>query len=108
MPAAQTPKVRQLKTEDPQIVKKYLDYLEKQIMTHNLLNKTKTISDLLHDQHNLTKTISNQLDAIDTLRIQGMLQAEHQCCKLHTRLYSWTPLITHLIQTIKYWCYLAR
>jgi len=103
MPVAQAPKVRQLKTEDLRIVKKYLEYLEKHIMTHDLLNKTKLISDLLHDQHDLTEAISTQLDAIDTLWIQGMLHTEHQCHKLHTRPYGWTPLITCLIQTIKYW-----
>ncbi len=70
MPAAHALKARWLKTEDPQTVKKYLDYMEKRIMTHDLLNKTKTISDLLHDPHDLTKTISNQLDNIDTLKKQ--------------------------------------
>jgi len=108
MLVAQASKARQLKTEDPWIVKKYLDYLENYITSHNLINKTKMISDQLNDRNNLTEAITTQLNTIDTLQIQGMLHTKRQCHKLHTRLYRWTPLITHLIQTIKYWHYLAK
>jgi len=108
MSAVQAPKARQLKTEDLWTVKKYLDYLENYIMSHDLINKTKMISDQLNDRNDLMEAITTQLNAIDTLQIQGMLRAKKQCHNLHTQLYGWMPLITHLIQTIKYWHYLAK
>ena len=75
---------------------------------HDLINKMKTIANQLTKASNLTNTVRIQLDNIDNLCIQGMLQAQRKCCKLHTWPYRWTPPIIHLIQTIKYWQYLER
>jgi len=105
MPAITTLKTQQLKTEDPCTIKKYLEYLENHITQHNLLAKTQALSSKLTGEHNLTDKIRNQLNNIETLWIQGMLKAEWQCQKLHTQPYGWMPLITQLIQSIKYWRY---
>jgi len=82
-----------------------VEYLEKHIMRHDLLDKTKDIANKLNQASDLTNAIQTQLDNIDNLWIQGMLQAEWQCHKLHTQTYGWTPSITYLIQVIKYWQY---
>jgi len=103
MPVPMAPKACRLKTEDPQIVKKYVEYLEQHITRHDLLEKMKTIANQLNKASNLTDKIRIQFDTIDNLWIQGMLRAEHQCCKLNTQPYGWTPSITYLIQVIKYW-----
>jgi len=105
LPLLTKPKARRLKMEDPHTIKKYIEYLEMHIMWHNLLEKTKQLTTQLTEASNLTRAIETQLNSIDNFRIQGMLWAEKQCCKLHTRPYGWSPPITYLIQTIKYWWY---
>jgi len=44
-----------------------------------------------------------ELEWLDDLRIQGMLQAEHKCRKLHTRPYGWTPELTQMMTELRYW-----
>ena len=88
--------------------KKYLGYLLEHIMRHDLVTKTQNISDQVQDKMDLMDEIRKALDNIDTLQIQGMLAAEQQCRKLHTRPYGWTPLVTILIQEIKYWRYAMK
>jgi len=85
--------------------KKYLEHLEWLILLHDLPNTTQALLDQLTGAQDLTAKIRDQLDKIDTLRIQGMLNAERQCHKLHSRPYGWTLSITILIQSIKYWRY---
>jgi len=96
------------KDRRPAYNEKYLDQLEMHIARHDLINETKTISNQLTKASDLTDAIKIQLDNIDNLCIQGMLQVEQKCHKLHTQPYGWTPPITHLIQIIKYWQYLER
>jgi len=70
---------------------------------HLLLQKLQQIKQDLVDQQ-LQPHHKAELERLDDLRIQGMLQAEQQCQKLHTRPYSWTPELTQLMAEIKYWC----
>jgi len=84
---------------------KYLEHLEWHILCHDLPNKTQALSDQLTGAQDLTAKIRDQLNKIDTLRIQGMLNAKCQCHKLHSCPYRWMPSITILIQSIKYWRY---
>jgi len=70
--------------QDPRKVKKYLEHLENHITQHNLLNKIQTIAKELMGEADLTETAKASLENIDTLQIQGMLQAKQQCQKLHT------------------------
>jgi len=93
--------------EDPCTVKN-LEYLSEHIMRHDLVTKTQNISDQVQDKMDLMDKIRQALDNIDTLQIQGMLAAEQQCWKLHTRPYGWMPLVTILIQEIKYWRYALK
>jgi len=72
-PATTKPKARQLKMEDPHIVKNYLEYLEMHIKCHNLLEKTKQLANQLTKASDLAEAIKAQLNNIDNSRIQGML-----------------------------------
>jgi len=107
MPVIVRPGARRLKSDDPRIRQRYLDNLEAFFRTHLLLEKTQQIdSDAnampLQPQQEL------ELERLDALRIQGMIQAERQCRKLHTRPYGWTPELTQLMAEIKYWRFSLR
>jgi len=44
-----------------------------------------------------------ELKWLDDLCIQGMLQAECKCRKLHTQPYGWTPELTWMMTKLQYW-----
>jgi len=91
-----------LKSDDPRTRTRYLENLESFFTKHLLLQKLQQIKkDLLTQQ--LQPHHEAELEQLDNLRIQGMLQAEQQCRKLHTRPYSWTLELTKLMVEIKYW-----
>jgi len=93
--------VRRLKSDDPCTRKSYLDNLEAFFECHNLLEKIQQID--REATSPLSPHQALELERIDDLRIQGMIQAERQCRKLHTRPYGWTPDLTRLMAEIKYW-----
>jgi len=102
MPVIVWPGAWQLKSDDPRTCKCYLKNLEAFFTEHLLLQKIQQIkSDLLTQQ--LQPHQDAKLKCLDDLWIQGMLQAECQCWKLHTQPYGWTLELTQLMAEIKYW-----
>jgi len=102
MPVIVRPGARRLKSDDPRTRKRYLDNLEAFFTGHKLLEKTQQVD---HDSNSLPlpQNLATELERLDDLRIQGMIQAECQCRKLHTRPYGWTPDLTRMMAEIKYW-----
>jgi len=101
MPVIVRPGARRLKSDDPCTRKSYLDNLEAFFERHNLLEKIQQID--REATSPLSPHQALELERIDDLRIQGMIQAERQCRKLHTQPYGWTPDLTRLMAEIKYW-----
>jgi len=93
----------QLKSDNPYMRKRYLENFEMFFTKLLLLQKLQQIEQDLVDQQ-LQPHHEAELERLNDLRIQGMLQAERQCWKLHTRPYGWTPELTRLMAEIKYWC----
>jgi len=83
MPVIVRPGAHQLKSDDPRIRKKYLDNLEKFFTSHHLLEKIQQIESKV-TSFPLSQAQVIELERLDDLRIQGMIQAERQCRKLHT------------------------
>jgi len=102
MPLIVWPGAWWLKSDDPRTCKCYLKNLDAFFTEHLLLQKIQQIkSNLLTQQ--LQPHQEAELKCLDDLWIQGMLQAECQCWKLHTQPYSWTLELTQLMAEIKYW-----
>jgi len=102
MPAIVWPGACRLKSDDPHMHKHYLENLEMFFTKHLLLQKLQQIEQDLVDQQ-LQPHHKSELEQLDDLQKQGMLQAEQQYRKLHTRPYSWTLELTKLMAEIKYW-----
>jgi len=77
-------KAHQLKSNDPRTTKCYLNYLQKHCENNNLFTKIKDMANKIKGPEDVTLAIQYKLDKLDDLCIQGMLQAECQCRKLHT------------------------
>ena len=101
------PGARQLKSDSLCTCKRYLENLEKYFTEHLLLQKLQQIEQDLTEQQ-LQPHHKAELERLDNLWIQGMIQAEWQCRKLHTRPYGWTPELTRIKAEIKYWRYSLR
>jgi len=96
MPVIVRAGAHRLKSDNPHMLKRYLDNLEKYFNDHLLLQKVQQIEkDLLTQQ--LQPHQEAELERLDTLRIQGMIHAKQQCCKLHTQPYGWMPVLTQLM-----------
>ncbi len=93
MPVIIRPGARQLKSDDLCTCKCYLENLEKCFTEYLLLQKLQQIEQDLTEQQ-LQPHHEAELERLDNLQIQGMIQAEWQCRKLHTRPYGWTPKLT--------------
>ena len=93
---------RRLKSDDPRTRNRYLEQLDKYFTEHLILQKAQAIETALLTQE-LQPYQEEELERLDDLRIQGMLQAERQCRKLHTRPYGWTPELTRLMTELRYW-----
>jgi len=69
---------------------------------HLILQKAQQLEHAL-----VTQTLQTQheeeLEQLDDLHIQGMIQAEQKCWKLHTRPYGWTPELTRMMTELHYW-----
>jgi len=69
---------------------------------HLILEKAQQLENVLETQ-SLQTQHEEELERLDALHIQGMIQAECKCWKLHTRPYRWTPELTQLMTELHYW-----
>jgi len=80
----------------------------KTLWKNNLFSKVQEIGKNIKGQEDLTPAIQYELNVLDDIWIQGMLQAEWQCHKLHMWPCSWIPEITQNITEIKYLVILTK
>ncbi len=93
---------RRLILDDPRTRTRYLEHLETFFAEHLILEKAQQLEIGIVNQ-SLQMHEEEELERLDALRIQGMIQAERKCRKLHTRPYGWTPELTRLMTEICYW-----
>ena len=77
MPNIVTPSARRLKLNDPRVVKKYFDYLEPYLASHDLFNRTAILLSLT--VFPLSPELAAEYEAIHALCTEGMILAEQQC-----------------------------
>jgi len=101
-------KAHRLKSDNPCTTQWYLKHLQKHCKDHHLFNKIQNIAGKIQGPEDLTPANRHKLNVLYNIRVQGMIRAEWQCQKLHTRPYGWTPAIMQSITKIKYWKYTLK
>jgi len=92
---------RQLKSNDPRTRNRYLEHLIF-FEEHLILQKAQQLEHALESQNLLTQH-EEELEWLKDLCIQGMIQAEQKCWKLHTQPYGWTLELTRMMTELWYW-----
>jgi len=85
---------------DPQIVKKYNDYLVKVLETERRLQMIIEVHSNKTTNTNTDKQTT--LENIDQQLTKAKLEALHHCCKLHTGHIPWTPALMQSIYKALY------
>jgi len=101
MPPIMQAGAQRLKLDDPHTRNHYLEHLDKYFKEHLILQKAQAIETSLLTQ-DLQPHQEEELERLDNLYIQGMIQAECQCCKLHTWHYRWMLELTWLMAELHY------
>jgi hypothetical protein len=93
---------RTLQTQDPQVVKKYMEVLTFQINYHKLETKIRA----LHDAASGGQFSDRQRDdyeRTDRLLTECMLYAESQSGRLYSKQYQWSPALKGAVQAHQFW-----
>ena len=106
IPPCVKPSARRLKCTDPRTVKQYLDYYEAFVKQHHLAERAFSLQ--TRAAYPLAAAEADEWESIDTLRIQGMLQAEKQCRKLRQGTIAWSPELQQSINTVTAWQLVCR
>jgi len=95
-------KARRLKCEDPRIVTRYNQDLEKALNLSNLPDRLQALEKSVAG-HRLTRKQQKLLEAIDEETTKAKLTAEQMCRKLLVGKVQWCPQLTKAIARILYW-----
>jgi hypothetical protein len=101
LPPVVFPNARRLKCQDPRIVKRYLQLLEEFVQRHRLPERAFALQEQC--SYPLSPLHAAEWEAIDSLRVQGMLYAERRCRKLHMGGVSWSPDVQRSMDLILLW-----
>ena len=92
---------RRLQLRDPRVVKKYLRYL------HHFLSKNKVYDRIDQFRQSISQSLtpaqSLEYDAIDKIRIKGMMWAEKKCKKIRVGHKQWSPKLQRAMDQVKLW-----
>ena len=100
-PECQTYSARRLKTEDPRVVKKYLDHLYSQMLQSNLFNRMENI--YRASVYPLPNDVAEEYEQIDEEVCNMMTKAERLCRRLRTGTIKWSPQYQHACLSLEYW-----
>jgi hypothetical protein len=103
MPAIATAQARRLKTKDPRIVKRYTEaWWETFILENNMLERTYRVQQAC--AYPLDPILQAETEALDALRIEGMMAADkNKCHKLATGAVPWSPIVQNHREIIELW-----
>jgi hypothetical protein len=91
---------RRLKCQDPRVVKKYLQELDKHMRKYNAYER---IHSLHHEAiYPITREVKEEYEKLDEIREKGMLKAEKKCRKLKMGNIKWSPEIQEARDRIEY------
>lgn len=83
------------------MVKKYFDYLELYLASHNLFNRTAIL--FQNTVFPLSPELTAEYEDIHLLSTEGMILAERQCRQLYRGAHSWSVAFTEAQSSVIYW-----
>jgi hypothetical protein len=98
---------RKLKLEDPRIVSKYIEALDKQIAYHKLNAKI----NIMHQDaitRNLPMAWSKSYERLDKLLTESMLYAESVSAKENSGKFQWSPVLKVAVKATQFWSVLLK
>ena len=101
IPVSKSVKARRLKTNDPRIMKKYIETLRKFLKKSNMTNRVLELQSRITQP--LDEDTAKEFEKLDRIRIQGMMTAERRCRKLKMGGVPWTPELSRIRNTIEVW-----
>ena len=101
MPNIVTPSARRLKLNDPRVVKKYFDYLEPYLLSHDLFNRSAVL--LASTVFPFPPELAEEYELIHSLCTEGMLSAERQCRQLYRGAHPWSVAFAEAQSSVVYW-----
>jgi hypothetical protein len=96
--------MRRLQCSDPRTVERYTSYMYDEIMKRKIHIHAATLD---NDKTTYTHAEAQVWEKIDRTLLQLRLRAERKCRKLHTGYVQWTPELSILNATKRFW-YLAN
>jgi hypothetical protein len=96
------PQYMGLRTQDPRIVNKYIELLQKQINYHRLSDKASYIHNAAING-GWTQQMACEYEKIDKLLTEGMLHAERKVSKKCSHCFQWSPKLSKALKTLHYW-----
>ena len=101
LPKVQSHQARKLKCQDPRIVQKYNEELEKYLRQEKFFTRAENLFQSFHNP--LTKAEQQELEELDAIRSTGMLYAEKHCRKLKMGECKWSPKLQRAQDRITYY-----
>ena len=93
---------RKLKTDDPRVVRKYLNKLEELLLRDNVVARTNILRNNIGNQKYMTEEQILEFESLDSLRHKAMKEAEQQCRKIKAGAVKWCPKIQRVRDKIEY------
>ena len=101
MPSVIIPSARRLQTDNPKVVRKYVDEIYKVFKRHNLFNRIASVH--ASTTYPLAQEVADEYEQIDVIRTRGMLSAERKCRHLHHGAVPWSPVFAEARNRVKFW-----
>ena len=101
-------KARRLKLDDPRVVQKYLQILDKIFKQNQVFSRLKELKQTCSKQSTPTPEVLNEYEELDKLRYQCMKLAERKCRKFKCGGVLWSPRLQQARDTILFWTLVYR
>jgi hypothetical protein len=98
----QRAKSRGVKLEDPRIVDKFLDLLQKQLIYHKIYDKNEELKEKSEMGEWTTKTVQ-QYEIMDKIITESVRYADRSVGKRYSTKYEWSPEILRSVNELRYW-----
>lgn len=93
---------RKLKTNNPRVVKKYLDKLYEELSAQDVFNRTLSLYSSIKD-NSLSPAQIKEFEELDEIQTDAMIVAESQCRKLKMGATQWSPELQAIRDKIEYY-----
>ena len=97
-----------LKLDNPQIVNRYLDILDRYLAAHKVYLGIQNLILTYNVGSPLTPAQVKEYEDLDRIRVDGMLYVEKRCCKLQMGKVQWSPALQQAQDMIAFWTLICK